>query len=200
MIMDKTTKTILIVIGSFLVLCACVAAIVLGSGLWGFSKFVQFADKSTTEDSREVAQIASEIADFDLPAEFGTHYGMKVASFSMVQYTTNDEKSYIFLTQFPAGTSINVNEMMRQIRNNSRNPNSPWYNVDDKLVEQKPVNIRGESATLSISEGTSDQGVLYRMANATFQGNGEGPALLIVITPADQWDTKMVEDFIASIQ
>ena len=48
--MDKTTKTILIVIGSFLVLCACVAAIVLGSGLWGFSKFMQFADKSTTED------------------------------------------------------------------------------------------------------------------------------------------------------
>jgi hypothetical protein len=198
--MDKTTKTLLMIIGSLLVLCACTVAALMGGGLWGFTKFVQFADKSTTEDAQEVAQIASEIADFDLPAEFDTQYGMKVASFSMVQYTTDNEESYIFLTQFPAGTSINMDEMMRQIRNNSRNLNSPWYKVDNKLVEQKPINIRGESTTLSISEGTSDKGVLYRMANATFRGNGEGPALLMVIAPADQWDTKMLEDFIASIQ
>jgi hypothetical protein len=38
------------------------------------------------------------------------------------------------------------------------------------------------------------------MANATFQGRGEGPTLLMVIGPADEWDIEMVEDFIASIQ
>ena len=198
--MDKTTKTLLMIIGSLLVLCACTVAALMGGGLWGFTKFAQFADRSTTEDAQEVAQIASEIADFDLPAEFDTQYGMKIASFSMVQYTTRNEDTYIFLTQFPAGTSINPDEMMRQIKDNARNPKSPWYNTDMQLVEQKPVTIRGEKTALSFSEGTSDQGVPYHMINAKFQGKGPGPSLLVIVGPADQWDTKMVEDFIASIQ
>lgn len=198
--MSQTTKTILIIAGSLLLLCACTTAALMATGLWSFGKVVQFADNSTTEDPQEVAQVASEIADFDVPEDFKTQYGMKISTFSMVQYTTRNEKNYIFLTQFPAGTSINVDEMMSQIRNSSRNPNSPWYNVDTEVVEKRPVNVRGQETTLSISEGTSDQGELYRMANATFQGKGEGPTLLMIVGPAEEWDTEMIEDFIASIR
>ena len=198
--MNKTTKTILIVIGSLLVLCGCAAAVLLGTGLWSFGKFVQVVDSGTTENPQEVAQIAAEIADFEAPDGFPKQYGMQLAGITMVQYMTQDENTVIFVTEFPAGTSINVNEMLRQIRNNSGNPNSRWYNVYTKLVEQKPVTIRGEETTLSINEGTSDQGELYRMANATFQGDGDGPAVLMIIGPADQWDTGMMESFIASIR
>ena len=198
--MTQTTKTILIIIGSLAVLCACAAAVLIGTGAWSFSRLVRFADKSRTEDPQEVASIASEIADFKLPEGFTTQYGIKISTFSMVQYTTRGEDTYIFLTQFPAGTSINPDEMMREIKNSGRNPNSPWYNMDTELLEQKPVDICGAETTLSISEGTSDQGVLYRMANAKFQGKGDGPTLLMIVGPADQWDTKLVEDFIASIQ
>lgn len=198
--MTQTTKTVLIIIGSLLLLCACTTAVLVGTGLWSFGKLVQFADNSTTEDPQEVAQIASEISDFDVPAGFDTQYGMKISTFSMVQYTTRNEENYIFLTQFPAGTSINVDEMMRQIKNSSRNPNSRWYNVDTELVEKRPVTIRGEETTLSISEGTSDQGELYRMADAIFQGRGEGPTLLMIVGPADQWNNALIEDFIASIR
>jgi hypothetical protein len=198
--MTQTTKTVLIIIGSLLLLCACTTAVLMGTGLWSFGKLVQFADNSTTEDPQEVAQIASEISDFDVPAGFDTQYGMKISTFSMVQYTTRNEENYIFLTQFPAGTSINVDEMMRQIKNSSRNPNSRWYNVDTELVEKRPVTIRGEETTISISEGTSDQGELYRMADAIFQGRGEGPTLLMIVGPADQWNNALIEDFIASIR
>jgi hypothetical protein len=90
--------------------------------------------------------------------------------------------------------------MMREIQNNSRNPNSTWYNNDTHIVEEKPVTIRGEETTLSISEGTSEQGVLYRLANAKFQGNGEGPAVFMIVGPADEWDSQLVEDLLASIQ
>ncbi len=198
--MNQTTKTILMIVGSLVVLCACAAAVLVGTGAWSFTQLVRFADQSTTEDPQEVANIASQIADFSVPEGFITQYGIKISTFSMVQYTTHTEDTYIFLTQFPAGTSINPQEMMREIRNSSRNPNSPWYNVDTELVEQKSVHIRGDESTLSISEGKSDQGVLYRMANATFDGKGDGPTLLVIVGPADHWDTKMVEDFIASIQ
>jgi hypothetical protein len=198
--MDKTTKTILIVIGSLVVLCACTFAALLGTGIWSFSKVVQFADQNTTEDPQKVAQIASEIAEFDLPEGFTTQYGMKIAAFSMVQYTTRSEDTYIFLAQFPAQTSINPEEMMREINNGARDPSSPWHNMDTTLVEQKSIMIRGEETTLSIGEGINDKGILYRIANARFQGNGEGPALLLVVAPADQWDSKMVTDFAASLR
>ena len=198
--MNQTTKTILIILGSLLVLCACGAAVLMGTGLWGFSRVIEFADNSTTEDPQEVAQIASEIADFDVPETFTKQYGIKIATFSMVQYMTSDEDMYIFVTQFPAGTSINPDEMMREIQNNSRNPNSTWYNNDTHIVEQAPVSIRGEETTLSISEGTSEQGELFRLANAKFQGNGEGPALFMIVGPADEWDSELVGDFIASIR
>lgn len=198
--MNKTTKTILIVIGSLLVLCACTTAVLLGTGAWSFGKLVQFAENSTTENPQQVAQIASEIATYDVPESFNKQYGMKIGNWSLVQYMTGDEKTILFVTQFPAGTSINMDEMMRQIQSNSRNPNSPWYNIDTALVEQKPVIIRGQETTLNISEGTTKEGVLYRMANAEFQGKGEGPAQFMIVGPADQWDEQMVEDFIASIQ
>ena len=198
--MDKTTKTVLIVLGSLLLVCACGAAVLLATGAWSIGKIVQWADQNTTENPREVAQVASGIADFELPDGFSTQYGMRLGDFTMVQYMTHDEKSIIFVTQFPAGTSINVEEMMRQIRDSSRNPNSPWYNTNTALIEQKPVTIRGEQSTLSISEGTNEQGVSYRVANARFQGNGEGPALFMIVVPADRWDSQLVEDFVASLR
>jgi hypothetical protein len=198
--MDKTTKTILIVLGSLFLVCACGASLLFVTGAWSIGKFVQWADQNTTENPQEVAQIASSIADFDVPEGFNTQYGMKLGDFSMVQYMTPDEKSIVFVTQFPAGTSLNMDEMMRQVREGGRDPNSLWYNTDMELVEQKPVRIHGTETTLSISEGTTKEGVPYRMANATFQGNGKGPALFMVVGPQDQWDMQLVEDFITSIR
>lgn len=198
--MSQEMKTILIIIGSLLVLCACGAAVLMGTGLWGFSKVVEVAEQNTTEDPQEVAQIASGIADYDIPEEFTRQYGMKFATFSMVQYVNSSEDIFLFVTQFPAGTSINPDEMMREIQKNSRNPNSIWFTNDTHIIEQKPVNIRGEETTLSISEGTTEHGELFRLASARFQGNGEGPALFMMVGPADTWDSDLVEDFVASIQ
>jgi hypothetical protein len=199
-IMNKNTKIILIVIGSLLLLCACTTAALLGTGVWSFTKLVQFAENNTSEEPQKVTQVASDIAQFDVPAGFNPVYSMKIANFTMAQYMTGDEKSVILLTQFPQGTSINMDEMMRQIQQSSRRPNSPWYNMDTALVEQKPVTIRGEETTLSISEGTSNKGETYRMASTSFQGKGGGPTIVMVVAPAEQWDDQMVEDFIASIQ
>jgi hypothetical protein len=198
--MNKTTKIILIVVGSLLVLCACATAALLGTGLWSFGKIAQFAEQNTSEDPQEVSRIASNIATFDVPEGFNKQYSIKIGDWSLVQYMTGNEKSILIVTQFPAGTSINADEMMRQIEKNSRNPGSPWYNVDTALVEQKPITIRGQESTLSISEGTSKEGVSFRMANAQFQGNGEGPAMFLIAGPAEQWNDQVVEDFIASIE
>lgn len=198
--MTKTTKTILIVLGSLLLVCVCAVAVIFATGAWSIGKVVQWAGENVSEDPQEVAQIASGIAEFKVPEGYSKPYGMKLADFTLVQYMTRDERTLLILAQFPAGTSINPDEMLRQIREGRRDPNTSWHNMDTKLVEQKQVTIRGGETTLSLSEGTNDQGVLYRMANAVFQGKGAGPSLFILAAPADEWDDQVLEDFIASIR
>ncbi len=198
--MNKTTKTILIIVGSLLVVCACCVGVFSITGLWSTIQFANWAGSNMSEDPGKVAEMAAEIADFQIPEGFEKRYGMKLGEFSLVQYMTDNERTVIFVTQFPAGTSINVDEMMRQIEQNSRRENRAWYGMTTALVEQKPVTIRGQETTLNISEGMNNEGVLYRMANAEFQGNGKGPAVVMIVGPADEWDAKTFENLIASIQ
>ena len=196
--MDKSTKTILIVIASLLVLCACGAAVVFATGLWSFGKFVNFAEQSVSESPVEAIRVGGEIADYVVPAGFGSPYSLHYDDVTVVTYRTQDERSHLLLAQFPEGTGINTEEMLREIRKGSGDPNSIWYNTDMTLIEQKSVTIRGQETTLNVSEGTSSQGVAYRMAAATFQGRG-GPALAMVAGVVDEWDMKVVEDFVRSI-
>jgi len=74
-----------------------------------------------------------------------------------------------------------------------------WDNSRAKVVEEKPVTIRGQETMLTTSEGISSDGTPYRTAIATFQGRG-GPAFVMIAGTLDEWDTAMVENFIASIQ
>src|SRR5512141_1501313 len=118
--MDKTTKTLLIVLGSLFFVCACAASVLFATGLWSVGKIVNWAESNTSEDPAKVEQIAAEIANFDIPNGFNKHYGMKLGDLSMVQYMTDNEKVVLIVTKFPAGISINPDEMIRQIRDGSR--------------------------------------------------------------------------------
>jgi hypothetical protein len=142
--------------------------------------------------------LGSEIADFDIPEGFGSPYGVHFGEVTSVGYVSQSKNTHIILTQFPEGTSINVDEMLRQISEGTGNPNSVWYKTETTLIEEKPVTIRGQERTLSISEGTSSEGITYRTATASFQGNS-GPSLVMVAGPIDEWDIEMVENFISSI-
>ena len=118
---------------------------------------------------------------------------------TLIRYTTQDEMSYIMLAQFPEGTSINLEEMLRLMEEGTGDPNNVWYSTDTKIIEQKPVTVRGQETTLNISDGTSLQELSYRYATARFEGRG-GPALVMVASPVDEWDLGMVDGFISSIQ
>lgn len=197
--MDKTTKTILIVIGSVLFACACITAGIFATGLWSFGRFVRWADQSVSEDPQTAVRVGSEIADFEVPEGFDSPYSIHFEDVTIVAYKSASEKSHILLAQFPEGTSINVEEMLKEIENGSGDPNSIWYSTETELIEQKPVIIRGQECTLNISEGTSSDGVEFRMVTAKFDGRS-GPSLVMVAGPLDEWDAEMAEAFVSSIQ
>ena len=197
--MDKTTKTILLIVGSVVLLCACAAFVVAATGAWSFKRFVNWSEQNVSERPEAAIRVGSEIADFEIPRGFDSPYSVHFGDVSMVGYTSRSERSHILLAQFPVGTNINLDEMLRQISKGSGDPNSVWYKTETTLLEEKPVTIRGQETMLSIGEGTSAEGVTYRTAAASFQGRG-GPSLVMLAGPIDEWDIEMVEAFIASIQ
>ena len=197
--MDKTTKTVLIIIGSILVVCACTGVAVFATGLWSFNRFVNFAERSVSESSEVTIRVGEEIADYEVPEGFGSPYSIHFGDVSLIGYKSPSERSHLLLAQFPDGTSVNIDEMLRIIGESSNDPNSIWFNTDMEFVEQKPVTVCGQDATLTISEGISSEGIEYRMAATKFKGRG-GPALVMIAGPLSEWDDDMVLTFVESIQ
>ena len=197
--MDKSTKTVLIIIGSVLLVCGCVTAAVFATGLLSYSRFTNYAEEVVSEDPQVAIRFGSEIAEFEVPEGFGSPYGVHFGDVSIVAYKSQSETSHLLLAQFPEGTNINVDEMLQEIKEGTDDPNNIWYSTEMILVEQKPVTIRGQQTMLNLSEGISSDGVAFRMATATFEGRG-GPALLVAVGPISEWDEGMVEAFIESIQ
>ena len=197
--MDKSTKNILIAIGSILVVCGCITAALFGTGLWAFGRFVNWADQSVSESPDVAERVGSEIADYEVPGGFGSPYSVHFGDVTMVGYQSENGNSHILLAQFPDGTSINIDEMLKEIGEYSHDPSSVWYGTETTLIEQKTVAIRGQETTLNISEGTSSEGIIFRSATAAFPGQG-GPALVLVAGPLDEWDIELVDAFVESIQ
>ena len=197
--MDKSTKTILLIIGSVLLLSACAAFAILATGLWSFGRFVNWAERSVSERPEVAVRVGSEIADYQIPEGFGSPYSVHFGDVSMIGYTSQNGWSHILIAQFPAGTRIDVDKMLRQISEGTGEPDRVWYSTETTLIEEKPVIIRGQDCTLSISEGTSSEGTTYRSAAAMFEGR-TGPSLVLIASPLDEWDIDMVEAFISSIE
>ena len=64
--MDKTTKTILIIVTSVLLLCALIVTGIIATGLWSFGRFVNFAERSVSEQPEVAVRVGSEIADYQI--------------------------------------------------------------------------------------------------------------------------------------
>ena len=197
--MNNTTKTILIIAGSLLFVCACCVGVSSATGLWSAIKVADWAETNTTRDLYEVAPMIEEIATITLPEGFGSPYGMHLGDITSVGFTSQSKNTHIMFTQFPEGTVLNTEEMMRLISKYSADSGNRWDNSQTKVIQEKPITIRGQETILTTSEGTSSDGNLYRSAIATFEGNG-GPAFVLIAGSLDEWDTDMVETFIASIQ
>src|SRR5436853_7496277 len=115
--MDKTTKTILMIVGSVVLLCACAAFVVTATGAWSFNKFVNGLEQNVSERPEVAVRVGSEIADFKVPQGFDSPYSVHFGDVVVVGYTSQSERSHILLAQFTAATNINIDEMLRQISN-----------------------------------------------------------------------------------
>ena len=200
--MNKTTKTILIVIGSLLLLCLCTTAALIATGYFTFRQIGRAQEGVYEEifsvDSESAVQVGSEIAGFEVPEGFGSPEGIHIGDLTLITYKSQDGESNLLLAQFPAGTSINIDEMYSQLKEENSIIDHFLFDLEMTPVEQRQVYIRGQETTLSISDGDSLEHGTYRIAAVTFEGRG-GPALVVIGFPINEWDDEIVENFISSI-
>lgn len=192
--MSRNTKIILGILAALVVLCLCIAG--------GFAAFTIFAANKVTQsvdiDPANVEAQAGAIAEFDLPAGFEPAVSMDLLGMKMAGYNSSDERSHIFLMQFPATMSLSAEEMQQQIEKAMSSSRQNYGNLEMKVVETRDVTIKGEQALATISEGEGSNGSFRQLA-VIFKGNS-GQAFLIYMTPTEDWDDAEVEAFLASIR
>ena len=88
----------------------------------------------------------------------------------------------------------NSTDMLEQLAPGAYDPQTRM-----SIIETGPVTVRGQDATLVISEGVTSEGESYRQEAAAFQGQG-GPALVVISGPVESWDQALVDAFLASIR
>ena len=146
-------------------------------------------------DPADVSSAASEIADFTPPAGYSSEFTASLLGYTVAAYNPGDGHSHLYMIQSEKESdSEKLADMLAELAPGSRDSNTRLT-----VVENRPALIRGQEATLVISDGVNSDGDSYRQVTAAFQGKG-GPALLVLSEPVDRWDQSAVDAFIASIQ
>lgn len=143
----------------------------------------------------DVSSAAAEIADFDLPAGYAPEFSASLGSYDLAAYSPGDGHSHLYLIQSEnEADSQELEKILTDMAPGSRDPNTRLT-----VIENRTATIRGQAATLVISDGVNHEGESYRQITAAFQGKG-GPALLVLSEPAESWDISTVDALIASIR
>ncbi len=190
--MNSTAKIIIGIIGGLTIVCLCLAVAGFALLRWGGYSVVRALDT----DPAKAANISQSIAEYTLPAGFGSPFATQVAGFTMVSYTGADNHSHIYLFQLPSNFHVDQAEIERQFQNaGPSNYNRP---VQMQVVDQKKGIINGQEVTQVTSEGQNHDDQPYREVTAMFQGRG-GQALVVISGLVSTWDQQAVDDFLGSI-
>jgi hypothetical protein len=149
---------------------------------------------SFNTESEQVTSAASDIADFDLPADYTADFSAEMMGYTVAAYHPGDGHSHLYLIQSAdEADGEKLASMLEEVVSGSSDPQTRMT-----VIETRPVTVSGEETTLVISEGTNGEGEAYRQASVAFQGQG-GPALLVLSEPTSRWDQAVVDAFLASI-
>ena len=148
-----------------------------------------------TNDSEHIAELAANIADFEVPEGYASEFSAEMAGYTLATYKGTSGPSHLYLIQSEKeADGEELQRMLTQLAPGSSDPNTRMT-----VIENRPVTVRGQEVTLVISDGINHEGKSYRQATVAFQGKG-GPALLVISESLERWDQSAVDTFIGSIQ
>lgn len=146
-------------------------------------------------NSDDIAKAASGIAEFALPANYVPEFTAQLGSYTAVAYNPGDGHSHLYLIQSDKEADREkLAQTLTDLMPGSSDPNTRLT-----VIENRASTIRGEAATVVISDGVNHDGNTYRQVTVAFQGKG-GPALLVLSEPSESWDQSAVDALLASIR
>jgi hypothetical protein len=147
------------------------------------------------DENQNVADIASKIADFDVPVGYTPELGAHLLGYSLASYKGTTGPSHLYVVQSEnESDEAELQKMLEQMA-----PGSSDRNTRMTVVENRAATVRGQETAVVISEGTNSDNVTYRQATVAFQGKG-GPALLVFSESVELWDQDALDAFLQSIQ
>ncbi len=149
-----------------------------------------------TTNTTRIAQLAAEIADFDLPVGYKPEYGGNWQGATLVTYHVGNGPRHMMFLQAEEGSDLA--EMSTEAALAEVSSNESYYSGLEE-VEVREVVIRGETTSMIVSEGRNGEGLAYRQVTAPFTGHS-GPALVSLTGSIDEWDWAEVEAFLGSIR
>lgn len=188
------SKKLLIAFGVVGVICCCMA----GIGYWGLREFGNRVENMANGDPTAVAQIQEKIADFDVPPGYQT-MAMSMLIYDVISLAPDESNSgpMIILMQYNGSLTADREQMEQSLRE-AAEQQSRQSGVSMQVVDSFETVIRGDTVTVTVSEGNA-QGLVMRQWIAIFEGNN-GPVIFMAQGIANLWDDQMLNDFLRSIR
>ena len=146
-------------------------------------------------EAETVFETASKIAEIDLPSGYSADFSAHMLGYTAAAFNPGDGHSHLYLIQSEKESDgEKLASILNQIAPGTYDPQTRMT-----VIETRPVTVREQEGTLSISEGVTSEGESYRQAVVAFHGKG-GPALVVLSEPVTRWNQETVDAFIASIR
>ena len=189
----KESKKILIGLAVVGTICLCM----VGIGFFGLREFGKRVENMASGDPTAVAQMREKIADFDVPPGYRVT-GMPLVVYDMIMLMPDQSSGPIItLMQYSNVTNMNREELEQGLRQ-AAEQQSQKPGTSMQVVDSFETTVRGETVTVTVSEG-SNQGLVMRQWITIFEGNN-GPVIFMAQGIADYWDDQLLKDFLSSIR
>lgn len=150
---------------------------------------------AASNESQQVLDAASNIADFDVPADFTPQFTASASGYTLAAYKGPSSPGHLFLIQ--SDNQADGSELEKMLKELAPGSSSP--STHTTVIENRTATVRGQEVNVIISEGMNSENVSYRQLTVGFQGKG-GPAMLVFSDSEERWDSGTVDALLASIQ
>jgi len=152
-----------------------------------------FFKNTVSQDPVVVQKTADEITEITPPSGYDPLFSfnmvMKMAAFGQEDQET---PRILMLMAFPAGSANE--QQMRQQMNQSLQQQGGQHNLEEIESETRTYTIRGEECQVQVAKAKGQNGIEVRQITAVFQGK-EGPAMLMLIMPEEEWSSGGEQEF-----
>ncbi len=188
--MSRTTKIILGITVSILAFCglACILLVLL---------LPRLAQNVVSTDPNKANDVGKQIADYTLPEGYKQVMGMDMFFEKIVALARADPYGPTIMLMQVNTPYASREELERQMEQSFQQSTARQGTY--RQVGTHEVTIKGQSATLTVSESDAASRTTMRQATGVFKGKG-GIALIMFMGDPEEWDWKLVEDFCGSIK